>query len=545
MPFYGARLQLPVRSLTSVLITEPVLGLNVAQPSVDAPLGSTPSSENFIMREGALECRPALQLRTTNPQPLSVGITGGWEFQDTNNNRYPLVSGTTTLAWYSNGSWSRLSYVSAFGTNSPPAGSQTSYWDATWVYYANRDQNLAILANGSYQSLYCWESNTTVFSTLTGAPPAKTVTTFDDYILAFNIRDPGSNTSDYVQRVQWNDRGSASSWTGGLSGFEDLLSMRGEGTRIIAQDNRVILFSDQEIWQGYPSNFPFVFRFEPYDHSVGCPYPWTISDTPQGLIFLSRDLQTYLLPKGGGAATPIGGQFHRSIRDSIDAPVRAWSVFDQATRQWQLYYPTIGGTGYPQRAVYLNVDEGSFAQQSFDPVGGGISLTRGFMVTGLATSSTATTWDMEIPAWDTVALTWDQFGGGTVSADRRDVYLGSSTGTVYVMDSRATNDNGTPITNRWRSTALWGEMPDRQKTVTEWRVDYQADSNSSLTLKFSQNQGASFEQAVGLSLPATSNASQVIAYPYLSAQFPQFEVTSEGQRFRLFRFWTTARIGGR
>src|SRR6185503_8838057 len=168
------------RSLVSVLVVEPTGGVDVSQPSVDAPLGSTPSSENFIMREGALECRPALQLRNNNPQPLSVPVTGGWEFTDVLGNRFPVVSGTSTLAWFSNGSWSQLSYVSANGINSPPAGSTTSYWDAAQIYDANRDQNIAIFANGSYQSLYCWEMGTGVFSTLTGAPPAKRVATFDN-----------------------------------------------------------------------------------------------------------------------------------------------------------------------------------------------------------------------------------------------------------------------------------------------------------------------------------------------------------------------------
>lgn len=545
MPFYGRPLNVPQRSLVSVLIVEPTLGIDVAQPSVDAPLGSTPSSENVILREGAIEPRPVLQLRNANPQPMPTVVTGGWEFQDTTGNRYPVISGTSRLAWFSNGSWSALSYVSAGGVNSPPAGSANSYWDATQIYYANRDQNIAVLANGSYQTLYCWESNTTVFSSLTGAPQAKYVASFDDYLLAFNIRDAGSASSDYVQRVQWNDRGSASSWTGGLSGFEDLLSMRGAGTRIVAQDNRIILFSDQEIWQGYPSNFPFVFRFEPYDRSVGCPYPWSVSDTPLGLIFVARDLQTYLLPKAGGAAQPIGQRFHRAVRESIDAPERSWSVFDPATRQWQWYYPVLGGSGYPQWALYLNIDEGSFAQQSFDPTAGGLSLTRGFAVTGLAETSAQTTWNQMTTTWHATAPTWDSFATMTVTADRRDVYLGSSTGTVYFLSSTATSDNGTAVSNRWRSTALWGEMPGRQKTVTEWRVDYRGDSDSSLTLKFSTNQGGSFDQGVGVALPAVSGASQAIAYPYVSANYPQFELTSEGFRYRLFRFRVTGKVGGR
>ncbi len=546
--FYGVPLQIPNRSLTSILIVEPTLGIDSSQPSVDAPLGSTLQSDNFIMREGALEMRPALQLRNSNPQPMATVITGGWEFQDTTNNRFPVVSGTTTLAWFSNGSWGRMSYVSAYGINDPPAGSTTSYWDATQVYYDVQDQNIGVMANGSYQSLFCWQAGSTVFSTLTGAPRAKFVTAYDNYVLAFNIRDSGSGASEYVQRVQWSDRGSASSWTGGLSGFEDLLAMRGQGTRIVPQDNRVILFSDKEIWQGYPSNFPFVFRFEPLDRSVGCPYSWTVTDTPQGIIFLARNLQTYLLPKGGGVAVPIGQRMYRTIRDNIAAPERAWSVYDQSTDQLQFYHPVVGGTGFPQRAVYLNMTEGSWAQQSFDPVNGRFSLTRGFSVTGLAQTSNATSWDAAGAAgftWDNFGQTWASQDTQTTTADRRDLYIGSSTGTVFIMDSNATTDNGIAIPCKWRSTSLWGDVPERSKTLTECRIDYQSNSASSITIKFSQNQGASFDAGVGLNLPPNSAISQAIAYPYVNSRFPMFQIESEGQRNRLFRFFLTGRLGAR
>ena len=548
MAFYGFPLQIPNRSLTSLLIIEPTLGLDSSQPSVDAPLGSTPSSDNFLMREGALEPRPMLTLRTTNPQPLSSPVLGGWEFTNVENTRYPVISGTTVLAWYSTGSWSVLSYVVAGGVNSPPVGSNTSYWDATQIYYDQRDENIAVLANGSYQSLFCWESNTTVFSTLTGAPQAKFVAAMDNYLVAFNVRDPGSQSSAFVQRVMWSDRGSASSWTGGLSGFEDLLDMRGQGTRILAQENRLILFSDAEIWQGVTSDFPFVFRFQPLDRSVGCPYSFTATPTPQGIIFLARNLQTYLLPKAGGAAVPIGQRMHREVRESIDAPERAWSVYDQNTDQWQLYYPIRGGSGRPQRALYLNLQDGSWAPQSFDRVSGGLSLTRGFTVTGLATSSSATSWGgLQAAAvrWADLSMSWAALNGLTITQDARSVYIGSSGGTVYELGSTVTSDNGTPVESRWRSGGLEGLNPGEQKTVTKFRVDYQADSASSLTIRFSQNAGASFEAGRRINLPATSGLSQGVDDPYLPAKYPMFELTSEGQRYRLFRFFVTMRKGGR
>jgi hypothetical protein len=522
--------------------------LDVSQPSVDAPLGSTPSAENYIMREGALEPRPVLTLRNTNPQPMAVPVLGGWEVADVFNNRYPLISGTTTLAWYSTGSWSQLSYVAAAGINSPPAGSNTSYWDATQIYYDKADENIAVLANGSYQSLYCWESNTTIFSTLTGAPQAKFVAALDNYLVAFNVRDPGSQSSAFVQRVMWSDRGSASSWTGGLSGYEDLLDMRGQGTRVMAQENRLVLFSDAEIWQGATSDFPFVFRFQPLDRSVGCPYSFTATNTPQGIIFLARNLQTYLLPKAGGPAVPIGQRMHRSIRDSIDAPERSWGVYDQNTDQWQFYYPIRGGTGRPQRAVYLNLQDGSWAPQSFDRVSGGLSLTRGFSVSGVAQSSSATTWGGLQAAgirWADLSMSWAALNGLTNTQDSRSVYIGSSAGTVYELSSTATSDNGIDVESRWRSGGIEGLDPTEQKTVTEFRVDYQADSASSITVRFSQNAGASFEAGRQINLPATSSLSQGIDYPYLPARYPMWEIASSGQRYRVFRFYVKMRKGGR
>lgn len=548
MPFYGVPIQFPVRSLSSIVIVEPTLGLDTAQPSVDAPLGSTPSADNYIMREGALEPRPMLTLKNTNPQPLSVPVLGGWEVADVSNNRYPLISGTSTIAWYSSASWSQLSYVAAGGINSPPAGSTTSFWDATQVYYDKRDENIAVLANGSYQSLYCWESNTTVFSTLTGAPPAKYVAAMDNYLIAFNILDPGSGSSAFVQRVQWSDRGSASSWTGGLSGYEDLLDMRGQGTRVLPQENRLVLFSDAEIWQGTTSDFPFVFRFQPLDRSIGCPYSFTASQTPLGIVFLARNLQTYLLPKAGGPAVPIGQRIHREIRNSIDAPERAWSVYDPNTDQWQLYYAIRGGTGRPQRAIYLNLQDGSWAPQSFDRVSGGLSLTRGFAVTGVATSSSATTWGGLQAAgvrWADLSMSWAALGGITNTQDARSIYVGSSAGTMYEFNSTATSDNGLGVESRWRSGGLEGLSPDGQKTVTEFRVDYQGDSASSLTVRFTQNTGASFEAGRRINLPATSALSQGIDYPYLPARYPMFEISSQGQRNRLFRFFVKIRRSGR
>jgi hypothetical protein len=430
--------------------------------------------------------------------------------------------------------------VSSYGLNDPPALTGGSdYWDFTQTYSAARDQNLAIGAAGSYQTLYVTQSDTTVFSSLTGAPRAKYVATLNDYVIAFNMKD-GNGT--YVQRVSWNDRGSASSWTGGLSGFQDLLSMKGAGTKAFVQDNKLMLTSDEEIWQGVPANYPFTWDFQPYDTSRGCPYSWTVAKTPLGTMFLGKDYQVYLLPKGGGLATPIGQRLHRTIRNTIDNPTRAWAVYDNTYSQYQLHYAIKGGSGYPQRAVFLDINAGSWAPQSFDRSGGQLSLTRGAEI---YQASSATTWGGLQAAgirWADLQMSWAELGG---TSEARAILAGSSAGTAFYFNSNATSDNGTPVECRWQSTGLGGEDPSQQKTVREFRVDYQGDSASSLTVRFSQNMGGSFGINTRLDLPAVSGLSQSIAYPYFAARYPSFEITSEGQRHRLFRFFMQFRRGGR
>lgn len=541
-PRWGSPLNVKARSSESILIVEPTYGVDASQPSVDAPLGSTPASVNYIFRDGAIEPRPMLSARGATPQPFgAVPILGGWDLVSVANVHYPVISSTTRWATYGQSAtpngWSVLSYVSSFGFADPPALASTDYWDFTQIYSAVPDEMIAVAASSSYQSLYCTKSNSTLFSTLTTAPQARYVTAFDNYLVAFNIRQ---NAANYEQRVQWSDRGNPSNWTGGLSGFEDLLAMPGQGTRIIAQEHRLILFSDSAIWQGVPRDWPYTFSFAPLDSSVGCPYPWSIAETPLGVIFLSKDYQVYLLPKGGGTAQPIGQKLHQSIRNNIDRPERSWAVYDHTYSQYQLFYPSKGGSGTPQKAVFLNIADGSWAPQAFDESGGNISLTRGFEV---RLSSSATTWGaLGAMTWAQAGVTWADMGG---SSEARAVLAGSSSGTLYTFSSTATSDNGTAVESRWRSTGLVGDDPSHQKTVREFRVDYQGDSASSMTVKFSQNLGGSFQQGQALDLPAASGLSQAVAYPYVSARFPQFEISSQGFRYKAFRMYVQFRRGGR
>ena len=536
-------------SLDSVLIIEPTLGLDVAHASVNAPLGATPYSENYIIRDGGLEPRPMLTLKSNNAQPIDR-VLGGTEVVDVSAVNFPVVSGSTRIAAFLAGSWSVLSYVAAFGVNAPPAAQNTNYYDFTQIYDATANQNIAVFCHdGSLQQLYCWAAGSNIYSTLTGSPSAAHITAFNDFLVAFNT---GGNL---VQRVQWNDRGSNSSWTGGLSGFADLLDMKGQGNRIMTLENRMVLFSDWEVWQGTPVQFPFTFDFEPIDKGVGCPFPRTAVTTPIGIMFLSHDNMVYLISKYGGPPRAVGQQVQKYLRDNIDQPTRAWATYDRTYNQYQLYFPVKGGSGFPQRALFMNVKDvgisavysealgqGAWALQTYDPISGGLSLTQGFEA---HTSSTATTWAALLAAgvqWGRIGMTWAQLGG---SSEIRAQLVGSSNGTLYTASSNATSDNNTTVRSIWRSSAMFGYHPNRQKTMNRLRIDYQADSSSSLSLEASRTQGASFDQVGVVSLPANSFLSEAVFHFYTPARYPLFQVSSEAQRYKLFRFWLNVRAGGR
>lgn len=116
---------------------------------------------------------------------------------------------------------------------------------------------------------------------------------------------------------------------------------------------------------------------------------------------------------------------------------------------------------------------------------------------------------------------------------------------MYILDSNATSDNGTACRSIWRSSAMFGYQPNRQKTMDRIRIDYTSDSASTLSIAASRTQGASFDPDIPVVLPTNSYLSEAVAHFYTAARYPMFQVSSEAQRYRLFRFWLKVRAGGR
>jgi len=545
---FGEPLSIQPRSTVSVLLVEPTAGFALNQPETDLQPGQSPECVNFLMRDGALQLRPTLSQYTSGANPVGP-ITGGATIVSSVGDFYPLVSGQTRLAYYSTASWSSpLSYVSSAGRSTPLSTTSLQFTDITQVYDPGIDEMVAIIAPQSYDTLMAWSAGSTLYSSITSAPRARYVAAFDNFVVALNVRDVGSAQSYYVQRVQWSDRGDPMKWgsgSGSLAGFEDLLDAKGQGTRVMVSDNRLILFFEDELWQGVRTTGSSSFAFSAIDRTLGCPYPWTITNTPLGIFFLGRDFNVYLLPKGGGSATPVGYPAQRRLRTRIDNPERAWGLWDADTTTYQLWYPVRSGSGTAQEALFLNVADNSYAPQTVVHTGGSFSLHRGFVAFN-TTSSGALTWaDLQTAGttWDSIASTWA--GTGAISSfGGRKVAAGDSRGTMYYF-SNGTQDDGLAIGAKWRSSALGGTSPDGVKVLQEVRVDYQSDSAATMSVRASRDQGGSYDPVVTVTLAQSAQVNTGVAHLYTVARYPTFEVQVDSAGPRLYRFWAKMREGGR
>ena len=574
---FGQPLPRVSSALTSILL-DPV-GLLANQAPMSLPPGGSPDqrltiagqgqtvyAQNFIVRDGGLTPRAAAVPHNTNPNPLGTLVTGGAEIVSSVESRFNLISGTTRFAWYSNGSYSPLSYVSSAGRSTPPSMTTADRTDICQIYEPTNDENLAIMsATSSYQTLMCWKSGTTIMSTLTQAPQARWVTAFDNFLIAGNIRDT-SASSKYIQRVQWSDRGNPFSWTPGgtsLAGNEDLLDAKGSIRRVMTQESRIVIFFDNEIRVGVRGTFPRVFDFHVLDGNVGTPYGRTCVDTPRGIMFLAKDWMIYLLPKEGGPAVPIGQRAQRHIRDAQirTTPEYSWAMYDPDTTAYQLFYTNWSSQDgsstidVPQDAVFLNIYDGSFTAHSWRaPNASGTIVansttcgwvgTQAAVVTGPTWSSVSGTYE-----WDTYPGSWAA-AGNLASTGTRRTFMGSSAGTVFYNDPDSAADLGLSIHATWHSPMLFGDAPDRLKCVNEFRVDYRnAGASKNVFVQFSAPPGTNsgfYQSRETVALASTPlPAGTAVAFPYSTSQYPMFVLSTTARDFQLYRFWVQARVGGR
>jgi hypothetical protein len=420
----------------------------------------------------------------------------------------------------SNGSISVASFTSAFGLGVAGLPTASLFWNyATTFYAGDANDNVLVAAPGpaSHNTLTITYFASSNFRTsyLTSAPKALCVGSFDNYVVAWNVR--GSDI--YPTRVQWCQRGNPSNWTGEGSGFEDLLEMKGIGNHALGtQDNRLVLFSTQEIWYGLPATYPAQFQFYPLDRGVGLMAPHTAVETDLGIIFLGTDLNIRLLPRGGGPSQIIAPQMREAIQNlTFTTPGTGnnigFAVFDPHKRLYYLYVDRAAAAGTPTGALVLNVDTGEWGRILHNAVAPKVGCA---------------------------------FQAPSVANITTNVFYANSTGTVTSANSILDTEMGSVVTSTWESAPVAADLHDCYKTLTNAMVAYRSFSTGTAFLRVSQNGGLTYGSSGGtLALATAPRSGRVETQMYVGAALPTVQITSSSTGYELHRLDVQMSVGGR
>lgn len=430
------------------------------------------------------------------------------------NNTYRAVAiSTGTFLWWNGSAWTRSLYSSAI-SNDPISSDPV---DATVIFDVNNapDDNALVFVTPTNYA-YIWPgphaSSGNTFSTLTAAPAgAMAVAFFDERVVFANSLLGGVGGIRLPQRITWSGRGDPWTYAEPDGGGEDITSMRGEITKMIPDGDRLIVFSQDEIWQGLRAAFPFDLQFFPLDRSVGCGDPRTVQSTPSGIVFQGSDFNVYLLPKGGAAAVPIGNAVWPLIKRDQDITivrgVKSFAVFDKLRGEYELFPSTVLGASrlWPNRSYVCGMTESvTWSSRSYtDRFSSGVMLKQeiptGGPVTYFSTSS------------GTIVRVGDSFGFSVASASTMD------------------------MASAFSSTALFpiGNPDPREKVfINSVIVDYSnysCPSGSSITIACSDDFGQTYGLQVGVALPHTLISRQTVVNLQYSAMYPSIELRYSSQ----------------
>jgi hypothetical protein len=513
---------------TAVLRTV-ALGFTTGAEAPQLPAGVSSAGSNFLSAFGGLFPRPGLStslLSRTSQLVLTNGA--GWvgEGLTGRGDRFPAILQANHPARFYNDSWSTLSQVGPAGlsANTLAGLSINAAFDAVTYYHPTSDEfELCFMRSGA-SGPWTWRADTTLFSTLTGAPQARYATVFDSRLVFSNVSSQGT---EYPQRVQWSGRGLPETYTSPDGGFEELMDARGRITGIESDGDRLLVFFESEIWQGLKAPFPFTFQFLPLVRTVGTLAPWSIAQTPRGIVFLGNDRNLYLIPPGG-SPSPIGEAVRRHLQDAIDpgefaALPEVWisGLYDHERDGYWLIHPSVPGgqssLKYPQ-GIFVSMG----ATPTWSPVGftkpSAAAANQSWTIRRIGATSLTTASSSTSPNIQRVIVADSGFSQG-----------GFNTGTnVFEFLSRATNDFGgtssvVPIDCN-RSLIIPNPDPTRRQVVREVRIDYRTPSASSMTLRMTPDFGTTYPVSTGLALPVAVLSAQTKIGVGMTAVYPVIDL---------------------
>jgi hypothetical protein len=364
--------------------------------------------------------------------------------------------------------------------------------------------------------------NAGVFSYITNGPMSAAVAYFDTRLV---FGACGSSGITVPQRVVWSARGDPATYTAPDGGLQDLVDMRGGITKIVTDQQRMVIFSNYQLWQAVPAPFPFGFQFGLMDSSIGCSDPRTIVQTPEGFMFLGTDMNVYLLPTGAVKAQPVGtpvwellkqshamttppGPYFASAFNATFLNGSCFACYDNSHAEYRLFVPANPTTEAAGTSLALNLLTNQWSQRSFKD-----SFTAVAYVPQAATSITQID-----PAGPAVYLT------SSKSAFRQ---LRSWLTGAGPFTSGDTQDDGSAF-SAFALFPIANPNPNEKLTVRALNLDYSTNSmpsGASVSVAFSSDFGQTYNaNVINLALPYQQySGNTMVPVNWPAATYPSIE----------------------
>lgn len=316
-----------------------------------------------------------------------------------------------------------------------------------------------------------WEYNPTAgsFQKLVGAPSAKHLTTFAGRVIA-------SGADGIPTRIRWSVKNNSHDWSGIGSGFEDLLSTPGgqvdqqvgvwplsEGLALVVRSNSV--------WQMTETgNVDIPFRFSRIYDNLGTRSPRSVDAVPGGVVFFGTD-DIYLIDDRSIKAigTLVKNRLQSEALDFADVH----GVYSPKTKEYLL---TVG-----QSTVYRYSFQDEGWTKSDYP------FTIRAIEESIYHKGSLTIDELQGTINSLIGIT-DNLTGTPVAGV---VYFATADalGMIYGQSISATNDTAGPAGISLTTGVITAEDVLKFVTVNEVQLEYESESNQTLTMEWSSNGG--------------------------------------------------------
>lgn len=317
--------------------------------------------------------------------------------------------------------------------STPPSSTSLDSWTFGII------GGMPLLSNG-VNPPYKWDNFASVMTTLTGAPSVcKALYVHNNRVIVGNIQE---GAYAFPARLRWSDIIDPTDWNRDLklsSGKHDCVNQNTSltGTDVIQAitshpfGNRLVVFTERNIWYGNPVEFPRVYTFDSIDRDIGLIAPRLFVKTPKGLYFMSQE-----------AVYRIGGD---GVMEELSFPIRnsifpllnkskistSFCYYKPSTREVVFAVP-LGTDTTPSTAFVWQEETNSWTIWSVD-----------YAAHSTYFDSSNTTWDTIPDAqWNLISDSrWDNFGlTGVLPSE----CVGNSSGQILKQDF-GYNNNGVAI----------------------------------------------------------------------------------------------------